>query len=116
LGKNATDNRILSGNTKLTGRFIQVVCTAFDISRTWVETGSKPTILTLDGRLYGKTPSHGISYMSNSDTKDFDSLTKEVITELDKMPMGMKRHVLGMLKELNSALKSPGEGPVKNFV
>ncbi|MEA5114986.1 MAG: helix-turn-helix transcriptional regulator [Geobacteraceae bacterium] len=100
-----TVNRILSGNATLTGRFIQAVCTGFDINRTWVETGNTGTLLGGgDTRgIHGRTlPPAWLEY---SNVTGDDSLTREAINEFKKLPLLIQKHVLGMMREINSAIE-----------
>lgn len=43
-----TVNRVLSGNAALTDRFIQAVCSGFDIRKEWIERGEKPILKGFD--------------------------------------------------------------------
>jgi transcriptional regulator with XRE-family HTH domain len=113
-------NRILSGNTKLTGRFLQSACTAFGISKTWVESGEQGTFFTGDvGLIHGT--SMEIDWVeptvtgSTTEAIQVESprfarrptrteLTREAIQEIEKMPVQILRHVVSMLKELNAGI------------
>lgn len=100
-----TVNRILSGNATLTGRFIQAVCTGFDINKTWVETGNTGTLLgggDTEG-IHGGTLSP--AWLKPSIATGDDSLTREAVHEFKKLPVSIQKQLFGMMKEINSALE-----------
>lgn len=100
-----TVNRILSGNATLTGRFIQVVCTGFDINRTWVETGHMGTLLGGGdtGGIHGGTLPPG--WLNHSGATGDDSLNREAIGEFKRLPLSVQKQVVAMMKEINSAIE-----------
>jgi len=88
--------KVLSGNATLTPRFVQAVCSAFGVSKTWVETGTPVFPTRRDPRAGDDSPIEK--------TAPLDAPTQEIVNDMKRLTESNRWVFVGKVKPILQAM------------